>query len=350
MKKKLKTNKWLQVLSALLLVIVMFGCIYLDSYSVDQTLEDGSKVTWVKAGEVATFTLNGHIEAAENHTGEHFIVAMLAPKCWDIRNNVTMTYTTTVLSSKDIVHTMSPIPESVSPKNQQGMSWSQALMNKYGVGTNVLNDMEWVTFQTDELWDINNGEHPYYQITIKCKTAMQNLKVHLGFFVNYSGDGIGSNDACYKAVFSTESFEVKYGTGSVIDFCNLHSQKVEPLAALQNDFVTFSFQGDVYANNLVKSDAIYFEARAITANGVYTVNKKSSETLMKKQGTYGNTYSLTIWPEKFFGIPEGETISEIQYIFTNGDDSETITQSDDDANGETVIGTKEPFSLKLLCQ
>jgi hypothetical protein len=344
-------KKSLYILSGLILVAVLFSCIYIDSYSVVQTLNDGTKVNWVNAGEVATFKLNGHIECAADHSNEHFIVAMLAPKSWDIRNNVTMTYTTTVIANKDEVFTMSPIADTTSPKSQPGLTWSQALMNKYGVGTNVLNDMEWVAFQTDKIWDIHNGEHPYYEITIKCKTGMQNLKAHLGFFVNNSDNGLNDDNAYYKAVFSTECFEVVNGTGAVIDYCYLHSNKVEPLASLQNDLVTFSFVGNVYANELAKADAIYFEATAKTdAGNSYTVNEKTSKTLMKKQGTYGSTYSLTLWPEKFFGIPEGETITDINYIFTNSDNSITITQTDDNASGGSISGTKEPFTFKLMCQ
>lgn len=344
-------KKTLYVLCSLLLVVIIFGCVYIDSVSVMQVQKDGSLAPQINAGKVATFTVDGHINCAEDHHNVAFVVAVLAPKSWDIRHNMTMTYQTTVLSSFDQVYTMSPIPESNLPKNAGGLTWSNALMQKYGVGTNVLNDMEWVAFWTDKLWDINNGEKPNYRITIKCKVGMQNLKVHLGFFVNHTDDGISTSTDHQKVVFSPDDFEVKNGTGSLIDFCNNHYQKTEPLAALQNDYVTFSFQGGAYTNSLVNSDAIYLEATAYTDKNSYTVNEKSLKTLMTKQGTYGKTFSITMSPAIYFGIPDDETIDRIDYSFTNKDGTVSITQSDDDAaiSGTTAPINKQPFSFKLLC-
>ena len=101
-------------------------------------------------------------------------------------------------------------------------------------------------------------------------------------------------------------------------------------------------------------DAIYFEATAYTDNGkAYTVNERSDKTLMMKEDqAFTNTYSLTIWPTDFFGIEDGETITRIEYLFTNADGTVSVSQTEDDAaaTGVESDGSKEPFVSELLCE
>lgn len=338
----------------ILLVLVVIGCVYIDgSPNMNQGTEEEPRY-WVNAGDVATFTLNGHIECAEDHSNVRLIAAILVPSSWNARENTTVTYVATGLEDGVTSYTMSPIPVSSQPKNQIGLSWDAALKNKYGVGTNVLNDMEWVAFQTDKVYTILNHDNPTFTITFKCKTGPKNLKAHIGFFINHSDDGIGSSEDHYKVVYSEECFQVVNGTGVEIDYCNFHFNQMEPLTALQDDYITYSFVGDTYANDLVDEDAIYFEATAYTDNGkAYTVNERSDKTLMMKEDqAFTNTYSLTIWPTDFFGIEDGETITRIEYLFTNADGTVSVSQTEDDAaaTGVENDGSKEPFVSELLCE
>src|SRR5690606_12387340 len=75
----------------LLLGLIMFGCVYLDSVKVTQ-IYDGEEVAWAKAGDIATFTLQGHIECHEDHNGVKFVVVFLAPKSWKVSQNAMVTY------------------------------------------------------------------------------------------------------------------------------------------------------------------------------------------------------------------------------------------------------------------
>ena len=148
-------------------------------------------------------------------------------------------------------------------------------------------------------------------------------------------------------------FEVVEGSGTVIDFCSTHYYQIEPLSALQDDYVTFTFQGDINTNELIKAENVYIEATAYTIEGkIYTVNEKSAKTLMKRE-TKLPRYNVTLWPGGFFNIPDGETISRIEYIFTNEDGTVSISQSDDsrDNEGEEVEeGIKEPFVFEFQCE
>ena len=104
----------------------------------------------------------------------------------------------------------------------------------------------------------------------------------------------------------------------------------------------------------MKADAIYMEATAYTDNGnVYSVDERSEKTLMiKEDRVFSETYNLTIWPAGFFGIPEGEVITRIDYIFTNEDGTINITGTDDKiaAQGGEIEGEEQPFSYELICE
>ena len=350
---KQKNNVCLAGSVLLLLTIIVIGCVYLDRVSVNQGTEK-DPIYWAKAGEIATFTMEGHIACAEDHGNVRFIAALLAPKSWNIRENTTVTYTATGLEDGVTPYSMSPVPVSSLPKNGGGMTWSDALMAKYGVGVNVLNDMEWVAFQTDKIYSIKNHDKPTFNISFKCKTGPKNLKARIGFFINHSDDGLSSNEDHYKVAYSEQCFEVVEGTGAVTDFCAFHFNKTEPLAGLQDDFITFTFMGDTYPNDLASADAVYMEATAHTDNGnTYKVDEKTEKTLMKKEDrTFNKIFNLTIWPTEFFDIPDGEIITRIDYIFTNRDGKISITGTDDKiaAEGGEVEGEKEPFICELVCE
>jgi hypothetical protein len=334
-------------------VLLLVGCVFLDSVSILQTQEDGTQAPIAKAGTEATFTLKGHIESQEDHGDVQFIVSFLAPKSWNVRKNAKVTYKTTLHTNPDEELKMSIVPESSLPKSAGGRSWGQALYQEYGVGPNVLSDMEWVTFATDAKWAIFNGDKPTYTIYIRTNVGEKNLKAYLGFFVNHTDDGISDNIKHRKVEFSDTPFEVVGGTGLMIDYSREHFNKVQPLSVLQDDYVTFSFNGGVFQNDLISSQEIYFEGTAYDENGVVIaeVNEKSSKTLLKKETNYNQIYSFTMWPANYFTVPEGKLIKRIEYVFTNKNRSIIVTQSDDDfaIKGTAIVGDKKPFAFEFLC-
>lgn len=346
-----KKNKIAWVSSTILMALIVVGCVYLDRADVNQGTEE-DPVYWTKAGEVATFTIDAHIEAAQDQTRK-FLIAILVPKSWNARENTTVTYTATGKEDGKTPFPMSPVDPKLVPTNSD-IPWSELLKSKYGVGTNVLNDMEWVAFSTNKIYEIYNFDKVTTKITIKCKTGPKNLCFKPAFFINFAEDDFPADEGYKKYVSSSQCFEVVDGMGALIDFCAFHYNKTEPLVALQDDFITFTFLGDTYTNDLVKADAVYMEAIAYTEEGnAYKVNEKSAKTLMTKEDrTYSNIYNLTIWPAEFFGIQDDETISRIEYIFTNEDGTVSITSTDDKlaAEGGELEGEKEPFICELVCE
>ena len=357
MKNILIKNKKFFVKGILLFSIfslIVLGCVYIDSISIMQIQEDGTEAPFAKAGSTATFTVKGHINSDEEHAAVQFVVAFLAPKSWNVRNHSEVTYITTLHTNPHEELTMSVIPESSLPKNADGLTWGQKLMETYGVGPNVLSDMEWVSFATDKIWSIRNGDKPTYTIYIKTNVGELNLKAYLGFFVNHTNDGISTDDRHRKVMYSSTPFEVTDGRGVIIDFCNEHFNKVQPLAILQDDFVTFSFNGGVYMNDLIAYDEIYLEAIAYDLDGavISQITEKSAKTLLRRESLYTQTYSLTLWPADYFNVSDGKVIGRIAYIFTDKSGMVTITQSDDDfaVEGVSIPENKEPFLFDVLCE
>ncbi|HOK35644.1 MAG TPA: DUF4961 domain-containing protein [Paludibacteraceae bacterium] len=334
-------------------VLFLIGCVFIDSVSILQIQEDGTQAPRTKAGSVATFILTGHINCQEDHGDVQFIFSFLAPKSWNVRQNATVTYTTTLATNPEEELKMSVVPESSLPKNGGGRTWGEALMQEYGVGPNVLSDMEWVTFATNDKWAIYNGDKPNYTIYLRTNVGYQNLKAYLGFFVNHTDDGMSTSADHKKVKFSDTPFEVYGGKGLMIDYSTDHFNKVQPLASLQDDYVTFSFNGGVYQNDLISCSEIYFEGIAYDENGeiISEVNEKTDKTLLHRESMFSQVYSLTMWPASFFNVPQGKEIKKIDYVFTNKDRSIIITQSDDDfaINHIPINSEKEPFVFELLC-
>lgn len=358
MKKYINKNKRiysLGVIISLIVTLILIGCVFLDTVSVLQLQSDGTQAPKAKAGSSATFTLDGRINCQEDHGDVQFVVSFLAPKSWNVRRYAEVTYKTTLHTDPDELLKMHIIPDSSLPKNGAGRTWGEALIQEYSVGPNVLSDMEWVTFMTDDKWAIFNGDKPSYTIYIKTNVGEQNLRTYLGFFVNHTDDGISSSSDHKKVKFSEEIFEVYDGKGLMIDYAKDHFNKVQPLASLQDDYVTFSFNGGVYDNDLNSVDEVFIEAKAYDAfnNLISVINEKSDKTLLVRESNYNRVRSLTVWPARFFNVPDGLIINHVEYVFTNRDGSVTITQTDDDSainDTPTPIGPKVPFVFEFMCE
>lgn len=343
-----KTTGWFIACTVMLFIV---GCVYLDDVSILQD-HNGSQEPYAYAGDTALFVVRGHIEAIADIDNDRLVVAVLAPKGWDLGNNSRVTYKNDLAEDPNQELPMSAIPYSELPKNANGKHWPDALMDKFGVGSNVLDDMEWVAFQSNARYNIRSNMKPTFTVYIRTKVGMQNLKCYLGFFINHTDDGLSSDDRHWKVKFADEPFEVKGGTGALIDYCNNHFNKVTPMLSLQNDYLTFTFLGDVASNELINSDEIYFQGEAFTSSGnSYVVNEKSSKTLMKKDESSLNSYEITLWPVGFFDVPATEQIDSIHYYFTNKDESITIGQSDDDhvQLGDPLPETMVPFNFEFVC-
>lgn len=317
--------------AVIIMMLLMMNCVYLDSVDYEPV---------VSAGEFATFKMNVRIEPGEAHSGVRLVIGYLVPKSWKAVQNTTVTYTSNI--EPGVIKTMSLVPEGTLPKNGNGLTWEAALKNRFKVGPNVLEDMQWIAYWSDEVYSVNNGEKLRAEVSIKTKTGPDNMRVKLGFFVNHTDDGINSTDQ-WKVSY-TNCFEVVGGEGDVVDFCELHFNSAQPAGATKDDILTFRFQGDIAQNILEDATEIYLCATAFTDNGkAYTVCNLDEKSKMLKENEFGNTYSLTFWPAGYFGIPADESISSIQYSFMNQDGSAELKQVLDDLS-------EIPFLYTFSCK
>ena len=334
-------------------------CVFIDRYDIMQTDEEGRQLNSVKAGSPMTFSVVGHLEPRttdNNGVTSKLVFAMLAPKDWDVAHQAKVTYKTGYHDDPEEELPMSVIPESQLPKNGEGRTWAQCLTSDYGVGPNVLDDMEWIVFQTDKTWVVRNNEDKPFYIFVRTRAGQRNLKCKLGFFINHTDDGFSGGTDHRKVVFANDCFEVTGGKGMTIDFCNRHFNRLSPLTALQNDYVTISYQADVdpsaSSNPLAATDEIYLQGKAVTVSGkTYDAPAIGAQTLMRRQSNLGRSFSLTIWPAGFFNVPTDEIIDHIDYYFSNADGSAIVNQSTDD---KVQLGASDgddtPFNLKLECE
>lgn len=346
----MKINKKAKHFAAIVVAFaaVAVACMEIKSINIDQPQPDGTMAPTIQAGETATFVLGCELNAnADVPEGRKLIVGMLAPRDWNIAKNCTMSAQASAGLDPEVIHEMKVIPNSTQPRNMPGRTWPEALMERFGLGPNRYNDMEWVAWQGDELIPVYNGTHATYEVTVKCKVGQQNLRANLGFVVNNLGDGMSSDEKYIKYAFSEHQFEVYGGIGETIDFGKLRFNSVEPARAIQDDIITYTFVGDAYENDLIKEPEIFFRGKAYTAEGgVYEAEKLK----MERANTFTHSYSCTIWPAGFFNIPDGETITKIEYSFTNAAENIVVNKSLDDLmGGETPESDDTPFTYTLVC-
>ncbi len=350
MKARYKYLSW----SALLVFALFFACVYIDSYNINQPQPDGTEAPRVEVGKEATFTVKGNVLASgDGDEDTRLVIAMLAPRSWDVANNTVATFSASGFYDPLDVQTMSVIPSSLSPHAKPGYTWPDALREKYGIGNNKYNDMEWVAWWADDPVPYSNGSRGEYTINLKTTVSDENLIAYLGFVVTHSARGLSDDvgNPHYASVFPSELFTVYGGAGETIDYTKTRFNMTEPARALQDDLISFTFAGETNVNDLINCDEIFFESTAYTAEGgVYTVNKRDSETLMTRPNTFEHNYSVVIWPAGFYSIPEGETITRIDYCYTNRDGSIVVNKAYDmKINGDTPESDDIPFTYTLRC-
>ena len=333
---------------ACLAAIILIAChLSIVSVDINQPQPDGSMAPRIQAGETAVFRIHCDSESNDNRADEQvFVFSVLAPKNWKVRENAEITYTMTELSDGVTQHPMVPFGVNESPVQMSGYTWAEALLDRYGIGNNILNDMEWVTFKGAESFPLANGNKPVIDVTVKVPVPNVNQRASLGFFINTVQDGM-TGDSQYFDAFFTEPFTIYGGQGNLTDFCSYHFYSVEPTKALQNDIVTFSFVGNAYDNDLAGGD-VYLRMTANLTNGTTYETK----LLMSYPEEDSETYNVTVWPAGAFEeLQPGDIISSIDYAFTNADGSIVIDLTKDlEMSGEAVNpDEREPFNLELSC-
>jgi len=310
-------------------IALLARCVFLDG--VDQPSS-------VKAGEIFEATLHAHVQAAEDRPNVRFVIAVLVPRSWKAAQSMEISYAAENFGSG----TMVQIPAGVkAPNSGNNLDWSAALKNKFGIGPNLIDDMEWVVYWTKEQYDIHNGDKPVIDAQIAIKSGQQNMRFKFGYFVASSEDGLndflGGPGALYKTLF-TDCFEVTDGEGDLMDFCNPPQTFVDPYRSTDNDIITLTYDRDILPGPL--AEEIYLCATAELAGGeTKTICEATAANRMKAVVGAKGRFEMTFWPRQYFGLQEGEVIERLTYYFT-------------DETGNIKVGyanTQEPFVYTFRC-
>ena len=287
----------------------------------------------VNAGDTAKIVLDIQWKETNNDHNDRQVIGICVPKSWDAANNTTM-----YLEGSSGDATMSVIPSSaVEPDSK--LPWSAAFMKKFGIGPNLIEDMEWVVFWSDIKFAVPNGSTLNGKIFINIKTAAANLQFKPGYAMCEDNDGLSD----FFSGFYTSAFgnclAVINGEGDIQDFCNPQIGIGEPSNALANDLVTLKYDGNLDISQLSNEQEIYLCAKAFTTDGTLLENCEKNESNLLKPFAF-KKWRIDFWPAKYFNVPAGKELQRMEYYFT-------------DQSGAIKTGfanTADPFIYTFKCK
>jgi len=260
------------------------------------------------AGSTITVTVQAELDPGFDLPGMRLVTAILVPKSWSASANTTLTYT----SSKGN-GTMSLIPANVNAPNST-VSWPQEIRNRIGIGENLIDEVEWVAFWSDQTYDVTADEPNITgAITITAKVGPQNTISQIGYFIAESSIDLSAPNN--YSTFFPDCFQVTDGSGATIDFCNPQIASIAPIKSLDNDIITLNFDASVGSTPLAGKDKVFLCATGYVDGSPIEVCDQSAISAMTSEGN--DLWRLDIWPRKFFNLAAGQTLDHIEYSFTD---------------------------------
>ena len=277
---------------------------------------------------------------------ENFVFGFLVPKGWDAAHNTKIKYSSSAGDGNLVL-----MPSTTLEPQGNGLNWSAAMKKKFGIGGNLIDDMEWVVYQSDVGFPLSNGEAITADLTISVKVGADgnNTLCKLGYVIAESYDGLHDPDGFldggekyeYYAETVTSCFQLTGGPGDVVDFCNPQLSSYDPPKTLDNDFFTITYDGNVATTPLNNAAAVYLCATGNTSDGKsITVCEQTAKTKLTQTAAGSNRYKITLWPHQFFGLSDTQTLTNMTYYIT-------------DASGSTKVGygnTTAPFVYTFKCK
>ena len=241
MKRLLQKKNFKQLfIFAVVVAIVVASCI--EIRGVEQPLT-------VKAGDTLTVEVKAWMDPYWNQPQSRLIIGFMAPKSWNARANMRMYYTSAFANG-----TMSPVAANATPHGSS-QKWSEAIMERLGIGGNYINDLEWVVFQSDQAFDMSDIAEINALVTIKVKTGPENLRVKLGYFSASSAQEL--SESKFYGKWFTSCLDVTDGVGELIDFCSPQISAVQPSTATDNDIITLKYDEDAIDTDLSGADKVF---------------------------------------------------------------------------------------------
>ncbi|HEX3383597.1 MAG TPA: DUF4961 domain-containing protein [Mucilaginibacter sp.] len=292
-------------------------------------------------GSTVTITVHIDIPTAGSGGPDNLIFGFLVPKGWKAAQNTAITYTSPTLGDGN----MTLVPSTTLAKNGGGLNWPDDMKKTFGIGGNLIDDMEWVAYQSDKAFT-HNGSEITGDLIIKIKVGADNNNTlaKLGYVITDSGNGFTSDaNGTYYSEKVSSCFQLTGGTGDLVDFCNPQLTTINPPKSLDNDYITLTFDGTVVTptpTGLAGASAVYLCATAYTSDGqTIVVCEQTDKTKMVQIPDGSKKYQITFWPKAFFGTTGTQTIIKMDYFIT-------------DQTGAVKVGygnTASPFEYNFKC-
>jgi hypothetical protein len=337
MKKiKLPTGRsawnWIWKITGTAIVLVIVAC--------SITINNVSQPSTIAGGSTLTSTITAGINQVNATQTSALVVGILVPTQWNAANNTTMSYTSTATTGTQV---MNLIPAGTVAPTGGGVSWQTDMLNTIGSAGNLINEYEWIAFESPTPYTVNNGNNITVTITVNIKLPQTNMLFNMAYVVCESSDGLNStayslSSSTYYGTFFPPSLRIT-GPGTLEDFTHPQLSVINPGFATDNDIITLPFNSTAVQNPLTNASQVFLCATGYTTTGdSIKVCQQTSANQLQSLG--GGNFQTSIWPRGFFGLSATQSLDSIEYVFT-------------DATGATIVGfngTTTPFSYTFGCQ
>jgi len=335
-------NLW--KLCALLVMGIAVAACYIQILTIDQPAT-------ATVGQTITIQLTDSIHTNIGGSGQTvaaYVLGVLLPKGWNGAANTTVTYSGDLGSGNMGLMPSSTI-EPGSASAGTNLNWPAAMMKKFGIRKNLVNDLEWVVFQSNQQFTFNNVTAYRADATIKIKVGADNNNTDFftAFVIAESADGLQSWDAPdpdYNEKDGGCLIVTGGSTGILNDYCHPQLITVDPPKSTSNEFITLTFNNNLAATGLSGKNNLYLCVdTAYTSDGKALTGfcAQTEKTNLVQTSAGSGLFSLTIWPQSFFGLSNTQSVSRMVYHIT-------------DATGTVRVGyggdPNTPFSYVFGCK
>jgi hypothetical protein len=326
-------------LCALAVLGISLTCCLVEVTSVDQP-------TTATAKQVVPITLHDSISTQVDNgpISANYVFCLLAPKGWAAAQNTTVTYTSSLGNGS-----MQLMPSNIIEPANGKVNWVASATAKFGIGKNLVNDVEWVVFESVQPISIANGISITGEINIKITVGADGNNT--SYFPEYvtceSVDGI-SDDAFWVNGHDYSKNDgpclVQTGTdGDLHDYCNPQLASFNPPKALDNEFITLTYNNLLTPTPLTGNNNLYLCVdSAYLSDGTALTNfcMQAEKTQLVQTSASSGLFTLTFWPRSFFGLTSTQTLSKLVYYVTDQTGSKRV------GYGGSITS---PFTYKFEC-
>ncbi len=323
---------WIWKITGTLIVLVIFAC----SITINNVTQPAS----IPGASTLTSTITATIGQVNATQTSALVVGILVPTQWNAANNTTVSFTSTATTG---IQPMNLIPTGTPAPTGGGLSWQTDMLNTIGSAGNLINEYEYICFESPQQYTVNNGNNIDVVVTVNIKVSQTNMLFNMAYVVCESTDGLNStansqSPSTYYGTFFPPSLRVT-GPGTLLDFIDPQLSVITPGFATDNDIITLPFNSTAVHNSLTNASQVFLCATGYTTTGdSIKVCQQTNASQLQSLG--GGNFQKSIWPRGLFGLSASQSLDSIEYVFT-------------DATGSVIVGfngTSTPFSYTFGCQ